>query len=154
MFRIRNVYCGSDFYPTKFITFNIVSSVAGQVYKEISLTSTISKQIRATAKENLLQLDFNIFYRYHSSLQCFGSDFIWSGSSILGWITILIKGFNSKKLKKFTAKKINVFFISKIDKGHPSYRSSLQPSKENIQHFKTWNFLHFSILWVIFALLN
>ncbi len=30
-----------------------------------------------------------------------------------------------------------------LHKGRPSYRRSLQPSKENIQHFKTWNFLIF-----------
>ncbi len=31
-----------------------------------------------------------------------------------------------------------------IHKVRLSYRRSLQPSKENIQHFKTWNFLTFS----------
>ena len=30
-----------------------------------------------------------------------------------------------------------------LHKGHLSYRRSLQPSKENIQHFKTWNFITF-----------
>ncbi len=30
-----------------------------------------------------------------------------------------------------------------LHKGRPSYRRSLQPSKENIQHFKTWKFLYF-----------
>jgi len=46
-----------------------------------------------------------------------------------------------------------IFFWSKIAihlslglrKGRPSYRWSLQPAKENIQHFKTWNSLTFSI---------
>jgi hypothetical protein len=71
MLRIRNVHSGSDVYPTKFITFNTVSSFAGQMYKEISLTSTIVVS-RAIEKENLLQLEFNIFYCYHSSLQCLG----------------------------------------------------------------------------------
>ncbi len=32
-----------------------------------------------------------------------------------------------------------------LHKGLPSYRRSLQPSKENIQHFKKWNLLTFSI---------
>jgi hypothetical protein len=60
--------------------YNVQNSLsfAGQVYKEISLTSTgrvptLSKQNRTIAKENLLQMDFNIFYRYHCSLQGFGS---------------------------------------------------------------------------------
>jgi hypothetical protein len=36
---------------------------------------------------------------------------------------------------------------------HLSYRKSLQPSKENIQHFK--NFITFSLcLWVIFVILS
>jgi hypothetical protein len=47
--------------------------------------------------------------------------------------------------KKFTAGKNLIFLWSKIaiyrslglHKGGPSYRRSLQPSKENIQHFKT-----------------
>jgi hypothetical protein len=47
--------------------------------------------------------------------------------------------------RKKTAKKfVYIFFLSKIaiylslglHKGRPSYRRSLQPSKENIQHFK------------------
>ncbi len=33
-----------------------------------------------------------------------------------------------------------------LHKGHPSYKRSPQLSKENIQHFKTWNFLIFSYL--------
>ncbi len=41
-----------------------------------------------------------------------------------------------------------------LHKGCPSYRRSLQPSKENIQHFKTWNFLIFSIFAGNFALLD
>jgi hypothetical protein len=43
-----------------------------------------------------------------------------------------------------------------LQKEHPSYRKSLPPSKENIQYFKTRNFLIFStfLLWVIFALLD
>jgi hypothetical protein len=36
-------------------------------------------------------------------------------------------------------------------KGFPSYGRSRQPSKKNIQHFKTYNFLFFLLLWVIFA---
>ncbi len=52
------------------------------------------------------------------------------------------------------------FFFCNLTYPYPSikYRyvqvqKSLQPSKENIQHFKTWNFLIFFLfLWVIFAL--
>jgi hypothetical protein len=39
-------------------------------------------------------------------------------------------------------------------KGRPSYRRNLQPSKENIQHFKDENSVLFSIFGVIFALLD
>ncbi len=35
------------------------------------------------------------------------------------------------------------WFNSIYRKGRPSYRRSLQPSKENIQHFKTWKFFTF-----------
>ncbi len=50
-------------------------------------------------------------------------------------------GFWWPKLKQFTAKKI--FFLNqklsiRLQKVRLSYRRSLQPSKENIQHFKTW----------------
>jgi hypothetical protein len=53
--------------------------------------------------------------------------------------------------KKITAEKNLIYFWSKIAiylslgllKGRPSYRSSLQPSKENIQHLKTLNFSTF-----------
>jgi hypothetical protein len=56
------------------------------------------------------------------------------------------------KIEKITAeKKINLFFGPKttiylslgLHKGRPSYRRSLQPSKKNIQHFKTWKFCTF-----------
>jgi hypothetical protein len=58
---------------------------------------------------------------------------------------IQIQGFDDLKLKKKIQQKIfHIFFWSKIaiyfsqglHKGRPSYRRSLQPSKENIQHFK------------------
>ncbi len=41
--------------------------------------------------------------------------------------------------------KIAIYLSLGFRKGRPSYRRSLQPSKENIQHLKTWNFLTFSI---------
>jgi hypothetical protein len=59
---------------------------------------------------------------------------------------IRIQGFNDQILKKITAeKKITFFFLSKtaiylslsLHKVCPSYRRSLQLTKEAIQHFKT-----------------
>ncbi len=42
-----------------------------------------------------------------------------------------------------------------LRKERTSYRRSFQPSKENTQHFNTWNFfIFFFFLFVIFALLN
>ncbi len=61
-------------------------------------------------------------------------------------------GFCWPKLEKFSNwKKKYFFFLSKISiylslglhKRRPSYKKSLQPSKDNIQHFLTWNFLTF-----------
>ncbi len=101
--------------------------------------------------------------------QCFGSVFIWYGSesNILGWIPIRIQSGSrfwntdpdpiriqvlmTKNWKKFTATKNYILFRSKstiylsqgLQKGRPSFRRSLQPSKENSQNFKTWNFLIF-----------
>jgi hypothetical protein len=57
----------------------------------------------------------------------------------------------TKNWTKFTGEKKFDIFLSKITiylslglhKGRPSYSRSLQPSKENIQHFKTSNFLTF-----------
>jgi hypothetical protein len=60
---------------------------------------------------------------------------------------IRIQGFNDQKLKKIPAENfyIHIFFLSKtatylsigLHKVCPSYRRSLQLSKEAIQHFKT-----------------
>jgi hypothetical protein len=61
-------------------------------------------------------------------------------------IRIRIQGFDDQNLKKnLQLKKIKIILKSKIaiylslclNKGHPSYRRSLQLSKENIQLFKT-----------------
>ncbi len=60
---------------------------------------------------------------------------------------IWIQGFNDQKLKKnYSWKKNLIFFWSKnaiylslgLHKVRPSYKRSLQLSKEAIQHFKTW----------------
>ncbi len=75
-----------------------------------------------------------------------------SRSSILGQIPIQIQGFDDQKLEKnLQLKKKYKFFWSTIaiclspglHKGRPSYRRILQPSKDNIQHLKTLNFLIF-----------
>jgi hypothetical protein len=53
--------------------------------------------------------------------------------------------------------KIAIYLSLGFRKGRPSYRRSLYPSKENIQHFKKENLLtFFYFYWVIliFALLD
>ncbi len=79
-----------------------------------------------------------------------GFAFIWSGSNILGWIPIRIqsrsrvliknvKNFRQKE-KTIWIKNYNLQYLSLgLHKERPSYRRSLQLSKENIQPFKTWN---------------
>ncbi len=60
-------------------------------------------------------------------------------------------GFDDLKWKKLQMIKNYIFFGSKttiylslgLHKGRPSNRRSLQPLKENIQHFKTWKFCTF-----------
>ncbi len=63
----------------------------------------------------------------------------------------------TKYFLKITAVKLfyTVFFGSKIaihlslglHEGHTSYRRSLQPSKVNIKHIKTWTFFIFFYVW-------
>ncbi len=75
-----------------------------------------------------------------------------------------IQGFHDRKLKKnYSRNLFFIFFGSKtaiylslgLHKVCPSYRRSLQLSKEAIQHFKTWTFTtFFLLLWVIFVLLD
>ncbi len=102
--------------------------------------------------------------------QVCGSVFIssGSGSSILGWTPIRIRiQSGSRALMTKNWKKIFSWeffsFLSKtaiylslgLHKVCPSYRRSLQLSKEAIQHFKTWTFTNFCLLlWVIFSLLD
>ncbi len=84
---------------------------------------------------------------------------------ILGWkpVWIRIQGFDDQKLKIIWP---NKFFGIKnnnlpppppslgLHKERPSYRRSLQLSKENIQYFKTLIFQFFLLLWVIFVILD
>ncbi len=74
---------------------------------------------------------------------------------------IRIQGFKDQRLKKKL--KLKFFFFSKnaiylslgLHKVCPSYRRSLQLSNEAIQHFKTWTFTNFFLLfWIIFDLLD
>ncbi len=67
-----------------------------------------------------------------------------------------IRGLYDQNLTKFKAeKKIELFFWLKttiyltlgLHKRRPSYKRSLQLSKENIHHLKTWNFLIFFYFW-------
>ncbi len=51
----------------------------------------------------------------------------------------------------FLWSKIAIYLSLDLHKGRPSYRRSLKPSKENIQHFKTWNFLNFFYFCVSFG---
>ncbi len=73
-----------------------------------------------------------------------------SSSSILGWIPIQIRiqsgsralmtkdlKKSSEKIKKFGSK-TTIYLSLGLQKERPSYRRSLQLSKEAIQHFKTW----------------
>ncbi len=96
--------------------------------------------------------------------QCFGSGFIefGSGSSILGRIPIRIRMlflsrvFFINKWKHLQLKtNFDMLLIKNcynwslcLLKRRPSYRRSLQSSKENIEHFITWNFLNFFLFFM------
>ncbi len=73
------------------------------------------------------------------------------------WIRICVRRFDEQKWKNFTSWKKIIVYCSKskieipvhfqlgLHKWRPSYRRSLHPPKENVQHFKTWNFFTFSV---------
>ena len=73
------------------------------------------------------------------------------GSGFRIQITDPDPGFDDLKFKKFIAgnlisfswSKIAIYLFLGLHKGRPSYRRSLQPSKENIQYLKTWKFWTF-----------
>ncbi len=62
---------------------------------------------------------------------------------------IRIQGFYDQKFQKiyswkyFFSSKTTIYLSLGFHEGRPSYRRSLQPSKENIQRFKRWNLLTF-----------
>jgi hypothetical protein len=60
------------------------------------------------------------------------------------------KKITGEKKFHFFRIKTTIYLSLGLHEGRPSYRRSPQPSKENIQHFKTWTFLFFQFLWVIF----
>ncbi len=70
-----------------------------------------------------------------------------SGSSSGFWVTNF-----------FSSSNISLYSSRGLHKGRPNYRISLQPSKENIQHFETCNFFTFLSIFLflrdIFALLD
>jgi hypothetical protein len=63
------------------------------------------------------------------------------------------KNLQPKKRDIFLSK-IAIYLSLDLHKGHTSHRRNLQPSKENIQHFRTWEafVIFFYFLW--FALLD
>ncbi len=68
------------------------------------------------------------------------------GSDI--WISALWIWINLIPFYIFFGSKIAIYLSLSLHKGRPSDRRSLQPSKENIQHFKDEIFELFPIFWV------
>ncbi len=58
-----------------------------------------------------------------------------------GWPKLEKKNAENLLVKSYFDKKIVIYLSLGLHKGRPSYRRSLQPSKENIHHFKRWNLL-------------
>jgi hypothetical protein len=75
----------------------------------------------------------NVSHPAGSAIQCT------SKGQLSSLIPIRIQGFDVQKLEKIKkfAFKTTIYLSLDLNKGRPSYRKSLQPSKENIQHFKT-----------------
>ncbi len=103
-----------------------------------------------------LHIRVKLWFFYHKH-QFFGSGFINAGtkSAFKAEYQSGSGIFDDQKLEKlYSWKNLTIFLIKNcnlrilgLHKGGPSNGRSLQPSKENIQHFKTWIF-------IIFALLN
>ncbi len=66
-----------------------------------------------------------------------------SGSGSRVWWSKIEKNLLLEILFLFSRSKIAIYLSLGLHKGRPSYRRSLQPSKENIQHFKRWKFCPF-----------
>ncbi len=71
---------------------------------------------------------------YFFLIQCFVSVFIWSGSRNLGWIQIRFQ--SGSRVFFFFKNYGTIYLFLGLHKGRPSYRRSLQPSKENVQYLK------------------
>ncbi len=59
------------------------------------------------------------------------------------WWPKIEKNLQLKKKLDMLLKKIAIWSSLGLHKGRTSYSRSLQPSKKNIQHFKTWKFFPF-----------
>ncbi len=141
---------------------DLLGLLKGRGQRDPEITTALIRDVAHPLAHKTIDSSLSSYGRKsQEKIHCFGSVFIWSwsGSSILCWIPMRIRIQSgsrvsmTKNLKKITAgKKFNIFW-SKIaiylslglHKGRPSYRRSLHPSKGNIKHFKTWNFLIFSI---------
>ncbi len=114
------------------------------------MTEMMTQRMRLKEMKNSCTLQSPVCYRENQSC---GSVFIESGSGS----TILSEPWSGSnpdpgfwwpktEEKKYNRKFFNIFFWSQIAIYlRPSYRRSLHPSKQNIQYFKKWNFLIFSM---------
>ena len=150
-----------------FLCYNITTILSKENYLHNSFVNDAKRQIFyiGIILTNIVHFSLRIFEFLEFWGQCFGSVLIFSGSGSRGWCwrPIRIQGFNDQKLNKNYSWKKKYMFWSKtaiylflgIHKLCPSYRRSLQLTKEAIQHFKTWTFQKkILLLWVIFALLD
>ncbi len=79
--------------------------------------------------------------------QCFGSVLFDPDSAFWAEYQSESRALMTKKIttekKNIFWSKIPIYLFLGLHKARQSYRRSSQPSKENIQHFKTWNFKFF-----------
>jgi hypothetical protein len=81
---------------------------------------------------------------------CFGSVFIWTGSGSIQHFKLNNDPDSDQDPVRIRIQSEFIVLMTKNYKNgilpipRPPYRRSLQPSKENIRHFKTWNCLIFS----------
>jgi hypothetical protein len=138
----------------------ISMSLFGRSIPRLVLDSLWDRYVRAKNRN---------FKRCSDKNQCCGSGFFDSGfgSSILAeslntnpdpdsgfWWPKIGKNYTvlKQKLIPICLMKISFNLSIGLHKGQPSYWRTLQPSKENIQHYM--KFLNFLFLWLMFAFLN
>ena len=105
------------------------------------------KILRIGSRSRFSFFTFNLFFNYDkkaiknlvSGSEC-GSG---SGSRSRLLMTKICKIFQLRKKFKFFWSKIALFLSLGLHKGRPSYKTNLQPSKGNTQHFKTLHFFFF-----------